>query len=301
MALRPKRLGINRYPLAANPGILGGNPVSTAMPAWAASRNMGAPTSPEWTGDQVRDRFNAIPSVLYYTRAAHSLGIWESERILIERFLPRRDARLVEAGCGSGRVTLALWKMGYRHISAFDFADELLDQAQSLASLEGAHPIDFKCADVTRIQRSDFALEDGDGFEGALMMFNGLMQIPGRLNRAEALRRLHALCRPGAPLIFTTHDRGEPEADGAWWAAEALKWERGGQDPRLADFGDRIFENESGEVFIHIPDRGEILAGLAGAGWTHRYDAMRSEIAVENRAVSEFSDECRFWVAERGS
>jgi SAM-dependent methyltransferase len=262
---------------------------------------MGGSSSPAWTGVQVRDRFNAIPSILYYTRAAHSLGVWESERILIERFLPGRDTRIVEAGCGSGRVTLALWKMGYGNISAFDFADELLDQAQSLAKLEGAHAIRFKCADATRIGRPDFALEDGDGFGAALMMFNGLMQIPGRRNRAEALRRLHSLCLPGAPLIFTTHDRDEPKADKARWEAEALKWQQGTRDPRLPDFGDRIFENESGEVFIHIPDRGEILADLAGAGWTHRFDAMRSEVAVESRAVSDFSDECRFWVAERGS
>ncbi len=287
--------------LPAKPVRLSGSPVSTAEQVSTASRGMSEAAPPTWTGAHVRERFNAIASILYYTRAAHSLGLWDSERILIERYLPRRDTRLIEAGCGSGRVTLALWKMGYPDISAFDFADELLDQAQSLAGKEEAHSIVFRCADATRIDRSDFALADGEGFGGALMMFNGLMQIPGRRNRAEALRRLHSLCKPGAPLIFTTHDRDEPAADKAWWEAEALKWERGERDPRLADFGDRIFENESGEVFIHIPDRGEILADLAGSGWTHRYDAMRSEIAVENRAVSDFSDECRFWVAERGS
>ena len=261
---------------------------------------MSEAASPAWTGDQVRERFNSIPSILYYTRAAHTLGLWESERILIERFLPDRETRIVEPGCGSGRVTLALWKMGYRNISAFDFADELVDQAQSLARQEGAHAIRFTCADATRIGRPDFALANGKGFEAALMMFNGLMQIPGRRNRAEALRRLHGLCLPGAPLIFTTHDRDEPGADKARWEGEAQKWEHGNQDPRLGDFGDQIFENESGEVFIHIPDRGEILADLAGAGWIHTHDAMRSEIAVESRAVSEFSDECRFWVADRG-
>jgi SAM-dependent methyltransferase len=251
------------------------------------------------SGHQVRDRFNAIPSILHYTRAAHSLGIWESERILIERFLPSRDTRIVEAGCGAGRVTLGLWRMGYRNIAAFDFADELLDQAQCLANEQGAGAVVFRCADATKIERSTFALAGGEGFDGAMMMFNGLMQIPGRGNRQTALQRLFEICRPGSPLIFTTHDR-ENTGDDAWWALEATRWASGQQDPCLADFGDRNFVDESGEVFIHIPDRAEILADLAATGWIVRYDAMRSEISAETPAVSDFSDDCRFWVAERG-
>ena len=262
---------------------------------------MSAADTPAWSGDEVRDRFNAIPSILFYTRAAHSLGIWESERILIERYLPDRETRLVEAGCGAGRVTLGLWRMGYRRIAAFDFAEELLDQARRLAREQGAGSIAFTHADATRVERATLGLKEGEAFGAALMMFNGLMQIPGRRNRQEALRRLHGLCRPGAPLVFTTHDRDKFGDEGAWWAAEASRWARGGQDPRLADFGDRNFEDESGEVFIHIPDRAEILADLSATGWVPTFDAMRRQIAAESKAVSEFSDECRFWVAERGA
>jgi SAM-dependent methyltransferase len=253
---------------------------------------------PAWSGDQVRDRFNAIPSILFYTRAAHSLGVWESERILIERYFPARETALLEAGCGAGRVTLGLWKMGYRRITAFDFADELVDQARSLADQQGA-AIAFHVADATTVVASALDLPEGTLFEGALMMFNGLMQIPGHANRREALRRLHRLCRPAAKLIFTTHDRDRSGDGREWWKREALKWASRLHDPRLADFGDRHFEDESGEVFIHIPDRAEILADLDETGWAPCYDAMRSEIAPEGKEVLAFSDECRFWVAER--
>ena len=41
----------------------------------------------------------------------------------------------------------------------------------------------------------------------------------------------------------------------------------------------------------------EILADLQATGWTHTWDSMRRDIAKEPRAVREFSDECRFWVA----
>lgn len=260
---------------------------------------MDSPAPGVWSGAEVRASFNGIPSVLYYTRAAHFLGLWTSERLLMERFLPDRSTDLVEAGCGAGRVTLGLWKLGYRRICAFDFADELLDQARSLAAGQRADGIVFRCADATSVARAEFGRGVGEGFAGALFMFNGLMQIPGRENRRRALRSLHGLCRAGAPLIFTSHDRDRARDEGTWWRQEAGKWERGIQDPRLGDFGDRLFTDESGEVFIHIPDRAEIVADLEATGWDPHFDAMRSELADETPAVADFSDDCRFWVALR--
>ena len=50
---------------------------------------------------------------------------------------------------------------------------------------------------------------------------------------------------------------------------------------------------------MHLPTRTEILADLRATGWVPAFDAMRREIATESRAVANFSDECRFWVAHR--
>jgi hypothetical protein len=41
-----------------------------------------------------------------------------------------------------------------------------------------------------------------DRFDGALFMFNGLMQIPGLVARRRALREIYCWVRPGAPLLF---------------------------------------------------------------------------------------------------
>src|SRR3954462_6917829 len=130
-------------------------------------------------------------------------------------------------------------------------------------------------------------------------MFNGLMQIPGREKRRAALRELHRVCAPGAPLLFTTHDREHSEAERALWRTETKRWVHAQQDPRLVEFGDRYFEDEAGRTFMHLPDRAEILADLAATGWRHEFDAMRTEVARESRAVLDFSDECRFWVAQK--
>ncbi|HEY5227691.1 MAG TPA: class I SAM-dependent methyltransferase, partial [Opitutaceae bacterium] len=113
-------------------------------------------------------------------------------------------------------------------------------------------------------------------------------------------RSLHSLCREGAPLIFTSHDRGQSGAEAGYWRTERGKWDAGIQDPRLSDFGDRRFRDESGEVFINIPSRAEVLADLESAGWICQFDAMRSDLAAESEAVVAFSDNCRFWVCTRG-
>lgn len=250
----------------------------------------------------VRDDFNDLLAVVHYTRAAHELGLWASERVLIERYFPDRSAPLIEAGCGAGRVTLGLWSLGYRNLTGFDFADELIDQARSLSAERGAdtapHAIAFLHADATRLSTLNPQLSTH--FSGALFMFNGLMQIPGRENRRTALRELHRVCAPGAPLLFTTHDRDSSPTERILWRLETIRWQRGEQDPRLVEFGDRYFEEAgTGRTFMHLPDRAEILADLAASGWTHDFDAMRSQIAPEPAAVLAFSDECRFWAAHR--
>ncbi len=250
------------------------------------------------TSAQVRADFDDPVAVAHYARAAHFIGLWLSERTLIERFFSDKSAPLLEAGCGAGRVTLGLWEAGYRHLTAFDFAAEPLDQARHLARERGADAIRFLHADATALDRCHTL---GDTlFAGALFMFNGLMQIPGRENRRAALRGLHGVCAPGAPLLFTTHDRDHSPAERALWRLEKLRWDSGTQDARLVEYGDRYFEDENGRTFMHLPDRAEILADLAATGWTHEFDALRCEIARESRAVRDFSDECRFWAARAG-
>ena len=247
------------------------------------------------TGATVRDDFNAINTVLHYTRAAHFIGLWKSELALISRYFPDKTGRLLEAGCGAGRVAVGLWHEGYRQITGFDFASELVEQAKNLASEQGITGLTFLQADATQLTSS---LLDYKPFDGVLFMFNGLMQIPGREHRRTAMRELHRVCRPGAHFIFTTHDREDPK-DVKAWAQEAELWARGEQNPRLLEFGDRYFTDDNGNTFMHLPDRKEVFEDLAATGWLQVHDRTRDELASETPKVRNFSDNCRFWVATK--
>lgn len=249
------------------------------------------------TAATVRADFNDPLAVVHYARAAHTLGLWVSERILIERFFPDKAAPLLEAGCGAGRVTVGLWHQGYTNLTGFDFAEALVEQARFLAADRDARAVRFLVADATDLETCQPLA--GEVFSGALFLFNGLMQIPGREHRRAALRELHRRCAPAAPLLITTHDRNCSPVERAMWRLEAARWARGEQDARLVEFGDRYFEDESGRTFMHLPDRAEILADLDATGWRHEFDALRREIAPEPPAVRAFSDECRFWVVRR--
>ena len=242
--------------------------------------------------------FNAINTVLHYTRAAHFIGLWKSELVLIQKYFPDQTVPLLEAGCGAGRVAVGLWHQGYRQITAFDFASELIEQAINLAQEQGITGLTFLPADATQpLTNPPF---NHQPYGGALFMFNGLMQIPGRAQRRAALTALHQACRPAAHFIFTTHDREDP-ADLKEWAKEAARWARGEQNPRLLEFGDRYFSDETGNTFMHLPDRREVLEDLAATHWVHIEDATRNELASETPKVRNFSDNCRFWVAQKSA
>ena len=256
------------------------------------------PTVRRITGATVRRDFDDPNVVIHYTRAADRLGLWASERLLVERWLPDRAASLLEAGCGAGRVALGLWALGYRRLTGVDFSRELIAQARSLADTRGA-AIEFLRADVTRWRPAP--PPDG-GYAGVLFLFNGLMQIPGRARRRAALRRLGAASRPDAILILTTHDRDDGARERPHWSAEAARWARGRQDPRLLEFGDRYFRDDhGGQTFMHLPTRAEVLEDFGATGWVPRFHAMRREISAESAAVRNFSDECRFWVVQRAA
>ena len=252
---------------------------------------------PKITPQQVRADFNDLRAVVHYTRAAHQLGLWNSEqKVFAQHLPPAPDARILEAGCGAGRVAMGLFANGYRHIHAFDFAEELCDMARALfAERKADQAITLFHADARKIDAHEAVANLR--FEAALFMFNGLMQIPHRRNRRAALRSIRACCATGAPLIFTTHDRDHSKTERAMWWAEARRWAAGTQDPRLAEYGDRYFEDDLGRTFMHLPDREEILEDLKATGWAHHWDAMRRNICKETAAVRDFSDECRFWVS----
>lgn len=219
-------------------------------------------------------------TALRYARAAAQVGLWASERLLAERHLPRRG-RILELGCGGGRVALGLWREGWTDIVPTDLSPEMVAIAGGVLAEAGC-PFAAEVADAARLPFGDAS------FDGAIFAFNGLMCIPGRSRRARALAEIRRVLRPGAELLLTAHDRLTGPNRGHWLTATP---------PEGGELGDRWHETESGPVFIHASTEAECRAELGDAGYRVVLSAMRSELAEEPREVREFSDDTRWFVA----
>jgi len=229
-------------------------------------------------------------AVDHYARAAASLGLWRSEERVFSSVFRSGD-RLLDVGCGAGRVALGLARLGFAGVVGVDNCPPMIAEARRLAEAMQL-AVEFWDGDA-------LALPFATGsFGGAVFGFNGLMQIPGREKRRVALREIRRVVEPSGAFVFTTHDRDLP-GQVSYWREESERWRDGRRDPALNEFGDRVFDNPEGRIFIHVPDRAEVLADLAATEWELREDHPRSVIANEPPEVREFADECRFWVVRR--
>ena len=238
----------------------------------------------------VRNSFSGGSTLRAYSDAVEGVGLWESERRCCEKYFVR-EYRLLDVGCGAGRTTLGLYRLGYVDIEGLDITPAMVDAASHLAREHGI-PLRFVVGDATALPYADAV------FEGALFSFNGLMQIPGRDARVRAMREIGRVLKPGGVFLFTTHDRTDAEyAD--FWAAEKKRWQSGGQDARLHEFGDAIITTEGRETYLHFPTLSEVSECLEEAGLCLLECVRRSELCEESAAVQAFSTDCVFWAARK--
>lgn len=133
--------------------------------------------------------------------AAASLGIDTS--LTRTRFLSGlpRGARVLDAGCGAGRDTLAFAEHGYR-AGAFDASAAMVAATRSLTA-NLATPVD-----VRRISFTEFS--DPPGSWDAIWCMAALLHLP-REALPDAARRLITALAP-AGRIFVSVKAGEGEA-----------------------------------------------------------------------------------------
>ncbi len=223
-------------------------------------------------------------TALHYARAAVQVGLWASERLLVEERFPK-DARLLELGCGSGRVGLGLLQLGYRDVTVTDFSPTMVDMAKGvLGDADPRWAERVEVADACALSYPDAS------FDGVIFAFNGLMCMRGKADRDRALPEIRRVLRPGGLFLFTANDRAAGEHRELWAKEPTLP----GCQP-----GDRWHETDSTPVFMHSSTEAETRAELVAAGFRVLSCPLRSEVAAENAAVRAFAGETRFYLAER--
>ncbi len=235
------------------------------------------------------DSFNRVSTS--YEEATLNVGLWNSEEDLVKKYTSSNNDKILDMGCGVGRVSFALESMGYTNLTGIDFSPQMINRAKKLKK----STINFYVGDCTCIE------EEENTFDFAIFSFNGLMQIPERKNRLKALKELKRVLKPNAYLVFTSHDRDNGNKKYLeLWREEKLEWDNNLHDHRLHDFGDVITYDEVDEVeyFIHIPSYSEVVKLIEESGFELVDSFIRSSRYRENKEVYDFSDNCRFWIVK---
>ena len=113
----------------------------------------------------VRGSWENPDHVREYVDAVTAIGLWDSERLLIDRYLPR-DGAVLDIGCGAGRTTFGLYEAGYRRLTGFDLSTAMIAAARRIAA-ERDLAVRFDIADATSMPYDDAR------FDGALFSFQG--------------------------------------------------------------------------------------------------------------------------------
>jgi ubiquinone/menaquinone biosynthesis C-methylase UbiE len=241
--------------------------------------------------DFIRKSFTTEKTVSDYTKAVSEIGLWESEKIMIKKYFNPED-RILDIGCGAGRTTIGLYKLGYHLVEGLDLSEDMILQAR-IISKELNYNITFRVGDVACLDYDD------DTFETALFSFNGIMQIPGRKNRIKALKEIKRILKPKGYFLFSTHDRDGSKEYESFWKEEKRKWELHIQDKSLHEFGDRVIKMEERDTFLHFPTREEVISILEETGFRSIEGILRSELCEESEEVKKFSTDCVLWLVQK--
>lgn len=204
-----------------------------------------------------------------YEDAVENIGLWKSEKIIFNKYFNKED-KLLDIGCGTGRVTISLFKEGYINIVGLDIEEEFIKYAKNINK-----DIPFYCESILNTHFED------NIFNNAIFSFNGLMTL-SKENQIKALNEISRILKNDGYFIFTTYDylsySGEKE------------------------LSKQLINNNTG-LTLYIPTIEEIKELIKKSNFKLIEYCNRKEIAEENELVKEFSGDDKeintiFWIVK---
>lgn len=238
--------------------------------------------------------FNTNSALSKYGQAVDSVGLWKSEKKLVKMFCPNINGSILDVGCGAGRTTFGLYRMGYKNVTGIDISEKLVSYAKDYATKNNI-PIPIILGDAVQ-------MPFGNGtFDFALFSYNGLTGIPTERRRLLIVNEIYRVLKKGAYFVFCAHDRDGCEQNRTFWLNEKKRWEANKENPSLYEYGDVIFSNDSGKTFefLHYYSIDEMKRFISLSKFSYITHISRKDISVESKNVLDFSKETMFWILKR--
>ena len=102
--------------------------------------------------------------------------------------------RVLDIGCGCGRTSLFLKRMGHS-VTGIDLVPEMIEEARRMVE-----DVDFIVMDACEL------LFPSESFDYVFFSFNGIDCIYPESKRALCLREMHRVLKPMRPLAFSAHN-----------------------------------------------------------------------------------------------
>ena len=172
----------------------------------------------------------------------------------------RPPGRLIDLGCGTGRLAIALAQQGYQ-VTAVDLSAEMLRVVGEKSHAAGVH---VECLQANLVELE--CLADG-AFDHAACLFSTLGMIAGADARRRFLAHVRRLVRPGGVFVVHVHNRRFHVWTRAGRRLLWRNWRRSltGREAR----GDFLMPPHQGlgSFPMHLFTRGEITEVLRQAGF----------------------------------
>lgn len=190
-----------------------------------------------------------------------STPLIELDRAFVLEQLPAPRGRVVDLGCGTGRVSLALARRGF-DVLAVDLSEAMLKHVRTQAAEE---KLTIECLEANLVELGD--ISSGSCVD-AVCLFSTIGMIRGASHRERAMAEFHRILAPGGRLILHAHQFwwNLRQYAGARWMArhliDALLL-------RKVELGDR-FATYRGvpNFYLHSFRKSELCRLLRKAGFT---------------------------------
>lgn len=224
-----------------------------------------------------------------YYDLVFSAGLLACEKVVFEKFIKKSD-RILDLGCGVGRTTFPLFKLGFTNMVAGDISNNMIEDAKSIAAAEKLN-IEFEVIDACNLPYPK------KFFDVVIFSFNGLTCIPTSKNRIKAMREINRVLVHNGKFIFTAYNRELNPDYFNFWENERRLWQCGNQNPKLEVFGD-IISNTSRDSFCHIPSNQEMIETIQSNGFRVIFNEPKSKICKPKNG-DENIEELMFYVCEK--
>jgi SAM-dependent methyltransferase len=176
----------------------------------------------------------AQPEVVEFWRQFSQQGLQKCEAEMLARYAPS-PARVIDLGCGAGRVGIALKDSEYE-VTGLDLVWPMIRTARDLYA-ENNLPLRLIQGDIRSIPCAN------EQYAVALIFIAALQHIPGREARREVLAEVARIIRSGGVLILALDNLAPALACYAWWA-----WRKARSIFKRASNGQSIDRTSADEV-----------------------------------------------------